>query len=152
MQTELLVSPFNETLRIRSWGTIGGVVQCFFKELCIWIIRMVTTDKRLVLPCFYKHRELRNLVYVKRAGAVWKLSPKIIYLRGKRDRTVFRRAHFLSLSLTVFVWCYGSMFTCTRTGEHRLLVVTLAWRHLERSRYVILTAGHILNNDNGHLL
>lgn len=152
MQTELLESLFNTTRRTRSWGTFGGVVQCFFKELCIWVMWMVTTDKRLVLPCFYKHRELSNLVYVKRAGKAWKLSPKTIYLRGKRERTKCSEEHFFSLFLTVFVWCYGSMFTCTRTGEQRLLVVTLAWRHLERSQYVILTAGHILNNDNGHLL
>lgn len=151
MQTELLESLFNAALCTGCWGTWGGWV--FNKELSIWIMWMVTTDsKGLVLPCFYKPRELSNLVYVERAGKVWKLSPKIIYWRGKRERTKCSEEHIFSLSLTLVFWCCGSLFTCTRTGEQGLLVVTLAWRHLERSRYVILTAGHILNNDNGHLL
>lgn len=98
MQTELLESLFNATLCTRSGGTLGGLVQCFLKELCIWIMWMATTDKRLVLLCFYKQRELSNLVYVKRAGKVWELSPKIIYLRGKRERTKCSEEHIFSLS------------------------------------------------------
>lgn len=150
MQTELLESLFNATLCTRSGGTLGGLVQCFLKELCIWIMWMATTDKRLVLLCFYKQRELSNLVYVKRAGKVWELSPKIIYLRGKRERTKCSEEHIFSLSHCFCLTLWARVHLHKR--EQTLLVVTLAWRHLERSRYVILTAGHILNNDNGHLL
>lgn len=60
---------------------------------------------------------------------------------------------FIPLSLSrCLYWCYGSLFTWTGHKAQRLLAVTLARRHLERSWDITITSGDILNNDSGHLL
>jgi len=58
----------------------------------------------------------------------------------------------LSLSLSLSVDVTALYSTEPRHKAQKLLVLTLAGRHLERSWDVIITAGGIRDNDSGHLL
>lgn len=146
--------------------SVSSSLQAGLWDLEYALLRWPGRQQHTGVPSLLKivFREFNDLLYASHPndnavlstghGEGSKLSLKTTFCGGKRERTkMCSRAQILFLSRAVFfIWFYESVFTCARTGEQRLLVGTLAWRHLERSRDVILTAGHILNNDNRHLL
>lgn len=66
-------------------------------------------------------------------------------------------ALFMIVFLSFLSFCLSLLMVALCSPElgqevHRLLVLTLAWSYIERSRDKIITAGDILINDSGHLL
>lgn len=83
-----------------------------------------------------------------------------LYNRETKDKehgVRYSRLNSLSSSLAPLCLSVASDVTtlCSPEPRHkaqRLLVPTLAWRHLQRSWNAIITTGDFLNNDSGHLL